>query len=441
MCKKYMNCTSNTRSQERRLFDYIYTRRNDLGHSSLSPDHMHCKVFPLLKKSAFYNVLSRLGKSLEQFIVVSELNRDTHAWERQMILAKYYKKKGLSSYFLSETEKTIKALNKGSEYVLSRRLQLHLAKLELAFSKIDRQMRNKFMKQAFEDLFTYYDHLHSLYDAVSANQQNLHGKRPLEKPQNLDPSLTEFLSLIFGLAAKRTQESFSEIKNLIFGDNVMVHGILAEISLTLLINHCYFKIKQGDFAFNYEVLKLYEDGLSSGILLSNGRLSETRFLNMIELKSLLHPSEDHMDFINTWSPKTQTAFPIHVRNLALAYIHLGKEEYKLADDLTNYQLRGSDKGNMALRSRWLNICCDWALLSVHSDYNSVIKKHKKYFYRRRNNIGLANYEGSLNLLEVIKLLWTKKDVHYIRTKVQGYDNLVCRLWIDKMLKKGQAYHA
>ena len=432
-CKSHVESRYRIDTKERVLFNHLSRHKKKLYQEELSRDAIFLLLFPGGKSSSFSNLTSRMCKSIEDFLVIDEMTTEAYRWDRQMVLLKYYKKVGLSKYFLQESTYLIEEQQDLSDYNISKRLRLFLTQMEVGFSDLDVSIRTPFFFQAQQDLDAYWNNMQLLFSTEKSNRKVLYSETRDEEDPPSENLLFRFLTELNQLVVHRDENSYKRVKEELFVIYPMMSDKLAEITLIYLFNYCWYKIKQGDKPAQFELLDLYERGVDTKILLKNGLLSESQFLSIIEIKANLHPDTDHGEFIDQWFEKTETKYPTIVNSIAWAYVYFGRGDYHSALEQLEGQEHRSVNMNLSLRTRWMSICCLWAVDRDRQHFDVVLHSYERYFRRKKDKISAMNYKGSLNLLKTLRMFSEEKELTYIAAKVEGFEFLIFRNWIEKMI--------
>ena len=434
-CNAYVSSKYRDNTKERLLFDLIYKRRTNLGHKSLKRQALLDRLFADQNKTAFNNLVARLRRTIEEFIIQSELFSQEYTWERRMILAKYYKRKGLNNLFITEANGQLDQLDTISEYDLSLSLKRFQSNYEVAYSAVRLDDKMSFLLRTKDNVFSHSSEMSTLIETELLNQKKLFGRNA--EVDDHKSTLLVYLERLKKLVKEQDHASYQYLKKALTDVDLGINGDLAQISLTYMINFIRFKLKQGDDFATRELLDLYVYGISSGILCNQGKLPETTFLNAIEIKSYLDQTTDHSLFLYEWLPMTETQDRVIVERIGLAYLDFGKGNFQKTLDRLNMEESSYDNFNLELRSRWLRICANYAHDPDHMHYDTVLKTQEQYFRRKEKKIGEANYKGSINLLKTIRMMWEGRSVDSIKEKIGNYDYLNCRVWVNQELKKAR----
>ena len=118
---------------------------------------------------------------------------------------------------------------------------------------------------------------------------------PSFKDHNEKISIHKTLNLL----CKNNNKSYQKLRSKLANDLNHMSKELSEALLIYLINYCLNEFKSGRSSVD-ELAFLYNLGLSKGILLHGGKLSDNRFLTIIEIVSKSKDYNSPDDFIQKW---------------------------------------------------------------------------------------------------------------------------------------------
>ncbi|MEE9373389.1 MAG: hypothetical protein V3V00_10085 [Saprospiraceae bacterium] len=433
-CKNIVQNQYRDTSNERKMFEYFYKYRNDLKHKNITKKAVFAHITPKGTGHTFKNTTSRLCKTIEDFVIHDELDHENYLWNRQYILSRYYKKKGMNKHFLAEINSAIDREAKESDYSIFKNIRQFLLLHEAAFSEIDSEKMVGYFNKSIGNLSKFYHNMKTLYEVEEECGNNLFNKGLKTKPDPDDNVLTEFTSHMMKLVQRKSDSSFKILRNQLESLSTANTEMLAQLTLTYLINHCYYKIKQGEDAYAQEVLDLYDHGLNSNILLSYGKISETGFLNIVEVKTKFAPKINHQNFVDQWIDLVETDHISTVKNIAEAYILFSSEKYKETFRLLNNMVTQQANTNLYLRARWMTICCSYSLYEKYGNLIKVLDTHRRFFTRHKKEMSRESHLGSMNLIKVIKMLRKGMSKLEIQKFVESTP-VMMRYWINKEIKK------
>lgn len=425
------HCTPN----EYALFKEYFIKRKNLNHKDLNRDSL-IKRISQGNRNAFKTTNHRLFKKVEDFIVQYRLKLKDYSWERKMALMSYYKETGLLAHFKSGMKSIIKELEGLPEYSIEKDFKKFQAKHELVYSSISIEERTPFFNSAMNDLRNLFENSKHLYEIEFQN-----GKELLDVGYEINgkaskTSFKQLLDLLSDLNSTKSEMSFRAIHHLLINDIDNFSIEIAHICNIYLINYCFYRIKNGDMEYIAILSSLFDFGLESKILLSSGKISESTYLSIIEIKTMSSDKVGIDQIIKSWIPKTNTVYPETLINLSKAYYSFNKQDYQNAITILNAADIRQIEVHLGLRVRWLQVCGIYALYGNDKISESTLETAKKYFNRKEQNISKLQFQSSLNLIKTIEMLSKSIDPDTI---VNFVDNnpMVMRIWVLNQIKKAR----
>ena len=433
-CNKYLKFSSKKGARIITIFNYIYRNREILDIENPDMDRIHQRTCSEISRKTFLNRLSDLSKNIDSFLVYTQMRKEESSYDYNRRLAEIYKGKGLYTMFESSVNALLSELESDQSLDLFRAYRIHDLCHTYYFSDLygKKSKDLKLLKNAMHRCSQYSQNLMSYYQTEEFSALRM---RP-SAIVSIDPehdSLDEVLRHYDTLTKHRDHKSFEYLDELIMSSFDSMSKDLALAILVSLLNYLIYRTKLGDMEAVTDVARLNLFGLEKGLLLEFNKLSETRFLNIVDSlsKSNLEISEVH--FIDRWAPFVQTKDGESLRNMAYAMWYFAKGEYGKTLQYLNYFPVDLTSLNYSLRSRWMQIC---SLCSLYPDYDlkdEALNSALAYFRRIREMIDIPTYEGSINLVRIVKQLWIGMPVDIIEKNLEGAEFLIFKYWIQKQI--------
>ena len=274
-------------SLEYKTWILLYNMRHQLN--SWSVDQLRQLIGHTGSTSSYRNVLSRLCNRIEESIVLHELKYTTKGQERyKMILASFFKRRGMLSLY---NEQMI-SLKVHEPDMMSYDPMQYLYQVEHHYDYIYSENTYENKSESYDTLLksaaALSQYVHVLLKLESDNRNSLYKKASTtdEKISNSanDP-LLEMLALAHQVVTYGPPASYQQLLQIITDQHNAIPPHIVHMMLIYLNNYCYHRIRQGQEDYYHQLLIINNFGIDSGYLLSQGLLSERRFINMIELKS------------------------------------------------------------------------------------------------------------------------------------------------------------
>jgi hypothetical protein len=436
-CHKYLKFCNKKDSKGLQLYSYIFNNRQDLTSSNLSDEAVRKKVLKNCTDRAFLNILSDLVKDIEAFMVHYYMHSSEGSYEHKWRLAQIFKSKGLYNYF----QRTWKEVDQELESRPTMSLFHNLKKLEMnhALYFSDVYAKNSkpvdFLVEAEKNRVNFSENLKTFYDTEFYNLKSLVKVEVETSHDSTFNPISEIVSNLNLLITKREKKSFEFLENQLYANEKSISDDLKKGIILALINYCIHRIRLGDLNMKDNMAKLTLFGLEQGIYLSNNRISENTFLNIIDTLSHSNLKIAHEEFISKWIHKVNTSDPISLKNMAYAMWAFANHQYDKTIQILNASEIHTTRLNLSLRARWMMLC---SLCSLYEDYqekNQILKSSKSFFKRFRHRMNPSTYTGSINLVNVVNLIWNGASQHEINVFIQHCEVLTMRSWVDYMIHK------
>lgn len=433
-CRKYLKAFLNSKSDEFLLFKYIWDTKHNLQSKKLELSRTHNRLKPDIKLKSFLNILSRLTKHIENFLIFHKLSDDSKKFDRGLMLGEIYKRKGLYDCF-NEVHKELENLStKMNEFDLKYHWNAMLRHEQIFFSEhLPKGGRIKSLIKIDEHLKKFSAEWSLFSEIESINREKLLNKAIVFPDTFESTPLEKVLIILKELVGSNNSISYQKLEELLITKPTPLSKQLAQIILIYLINYCSYHIKLGKTEFIDKLAFLYDFGFKEDILTYNGQLFEKHFLNAIDAKSKATITYDIPDFIENRIPITASKNLKTLKDVAYAMYCFADEKYSEALDFANAPNTLSDNLNLSLRVQLIRICC---LCSLYDDYlnkQEVLSSTLSFFKNHQSSINPTTFEGILNLLKIIRMIWDKTPLLDIKAFMNQPKSITFRNWIDKRL--------
>ena len=434
-CHKFLKFCTKEGAKTLKIFNHLFKNRKDLHSKKCEWAYIHKRICADISWKSFLNRLSELASDIDSFLVFREIRQEHHKYDFKKTLSEIYKRRGLYPMFV----KTVKDLEKEIQddgvidlFKSYRLLELnHMLYFSDLYGKkkkdsvvLDKAMiYNEMFKR---DIETYY------------KTEKFHAQRL--RPTKVDSvhidqnQLNEVLIHYEQLTKFRSEESYVFLEHYLMAYHQSISGELSQTLLVSLMNHAIYKTKQGFQDRITQIAMLNIFGLENGMLLEYNKLSETRFLNIVDAvsKSKLEMGTDVI--IDKWAPFVNTQDLESLHNMAYAMWYFAKGEYGKTLEHLNYFNVNLISLNYSLRSRWMQLC---SLCSSYPEYEfkeEALNSAIAYFRRQKENIDEATYKGSMNLIKIVRWFWHREPIEMIENALQEFDYLIFKYWINKQIR-------
>lgn len=218
-------------------------------------------------------------------------------------------------------------------------------------------------------------------------------------------------------------------------------GNLSETELAdlyqYLLNYCIRRINAGRLAFQDELLEVYKMALNDGALLTDGKITQWDFKNIVTIALRTSEIQYALDFIENYNPK----LPSNQRSNALAYnlanVHFAQKDYHSAiKQLQNVDLDDVfyrlDARSILLKSYYELDDTD-ALFYHATAFRSMLKRNRKISdYQRKLYLNLIKHTISLSKAA------DKGKLVTIQQRVQANPNVADLRWLEEKIAEKKA---
>ncbi len=440
-CTNFLAWKYRERGIEWELFKYIKRYREDWENNALILLTINKKIAPKLERKRFLEKRSYLKAKIESFLVSNVQETETYKMEKFRLLGEIYKKRGLYHLYKDlqkPTEKTSKKLKVNDLFTNLKLLEWHHQRY---FSEIlDLGDKIIFLEQSMEHLEQFYQSLKFYYSTEAKNIHQLYNKEvDISNKENKHHPIDTILSALNKLVTLKEVASFKFLKNDLFNNLDTYSKELQQVIHIYLINTCNYYIRAKDVAYRKEILELYEFGLHTGISLNNGKLSERRFLNMVDVKSKVAAPSESMDFIEEWLKLTNTnaSYEKTLKNLAEAIWHFAREDYQEAYSATRILEIKLKDVNISHRVRLIRLCALYSEDNKYAFFKQEIQNARDFYTyaEKKKKLNATIITGSRNLIDILEMLWNGKDYDEVVNFRNNCTYIVHGDWIEKTLEK------
>ena len=421
------------------LFKYLKKFRNDWENEALRIETVIKQLVPNLEKRRFQEKRSRLKSKLDAFLVYQKETNES-LFQQQLILGEIYKERGLYNLYKDLQKPTKKSADNLKSNDLFTNLKLLLWHHQRYFSEaITSDNRIESLRKANYYLDQFHQNLKFYYQLEIENLNQLFYQEVYSKSISNKSELNILLTELKKLISNKEVSSFEILKKDLKEQTAYYSRELQQVILLSLINACSYFIRAKQFSYGEEALELYEFGLQTGITLYNGKLSERRFLNMVDLKSKSVNIPDSNEFIDEWLKVTNTQ-PKHektFKNLAKAIWYFAKELYRESYEHTYFVEITLKDANISHRVRLIKICSLYSLDNNYPLFRKELKNAKDFYTYTSKKKELSPHiiEGAGNLITILEKLWNKEGYDSIKNFKEECNYIVHEFWVEKILKK------
>ena len=403
----------------------------------MDAEYLRKKIRPNAKKQVFANVVSRLCKHVEQYMVWAEVEEDQMM--KDTLLLQALGKRGLSNQFFQQKGRAHskrKELPTGLWHYYHDFMENYL----LYFNNMTPDIKESKMvlKNAFEDLTNFSSNMNHDLTLEMQNRSVLLNEDYLDQltrfgTQKKDlGEFTELIDITIKLKKEKSEESYSYLR-----EKVKDSKLSREMRYTILIHlmsHLYHHIIKGNLNVKTNLLELQKYGIENGILFPNGKIPLLRFTNILTTACALEEYDWAYDFVDKYSQLVVHTDISETKTLGNAQIEFSKNNFeKVVSLLINTKFRTFD---FEIKAKWLLLCSNYELnIDNYSIIESYVKSFQYFIKKNRQKsteLGFLSIKNSSKfILEIAKL----KDIGNVIERIKTEKNLLHRKWL---LQKAEA---
>lgn len=413
------------------LYDLLKKRKEKISQKSLDISKIREQYFDHITPKSFTNLLSKLVKFLEEYLVFHQIKEDETDFD--FTLLKALNRRGLYNEFNKKAEVLENKFCSDSHIDVYE--DLHLLRLNHLRYFSENPIKNKVGHELLNKAISYSESFNKKYslfiDTVLIHLNEVSNTSHIKEHTYPENSVTfEWIQKLNDFKIENTDELYHDFKEQLTGVDLNLSTELQTILLEWLIYSGYKKIRQGQLGIIGSLLDLYEYGFRSGQLLSNNRITENTFINVVSLACAYGEHDRSMQFIEEFEALLPSDARREIIDLSKAHISFYKESYsETIDMIRDYKFSSRTQLN---RRRWLLICSFYSLYKEDYDFMSgIIKNYESYFYNNQSKISTAGFKGSLNLAKVIKKHMNGESKRKISDFAGSVKHLMMRSWLKK----------
>jgi len=441
--KKYLELSTQNTSKVIELFNFIYRKRKNLNSKKLAMSEVRTLVSGYRSEKYVRNLMSQLYHHIEAYLTLNEFKN--HEEAKKLYLFKAINKRGLfrlADNYAARTRKEWKDVNNRDHEKLELLLQLnHSHYLSNNPIKDDKNF-----DLLSELIISYNSHKELLYEYYKFVLINV---RAIKNDDNFESSINQYGTLFSGefsflktlqnLTDMLTgcEDSFDQLYNELTSDDNQFSEELAKVVYDNCRTFITKKVASGQLQYSERLLSIFEIGIDEGYLLYKGRISVTVFYNLFSTACGINKiawARKYLDkYINLIPESTSQS----IRKLAIAELHFVECEYLKSIEILN-QIELLNTG-MKLRQRWILICAFFVTYDDYSFIDTQINNYNQYFYYNKTRLSRINFEASLNLVRIIRMLVNNEPEDEILCHIKTAEHLTFRLRLPTIIEQRKLY--
>ena len=337
----------NQHDKTKQLLQYIY-RHLDRNEKKLDREITFAKLFPKEEYSEqlLFNTMSSLKKLLHSFLAQQQYEKEPFTSELDLIEYAYY-----NNQFDLLTNRA-KHLDRQLENYPFRDSEHYYARFRylntMAYYQIHHEDRSKTeLLQALNDQLDRFYLLEKLRHSCQmvTNQILINSKFEFSFLEEVldfyqrkkehftdDLSIHLYYTILMSLRQDENPEYYQELKYLLKEKISQFSERERSDLYSYANNYCVRRINKGYRDFQKELFELYQEGLTNGLIFTNGLLNEWSYKNITVLGCILGEFEWTENFLETYRERLPEKPRENSYNYNMAHLNYSKRKYSEALD-------------------------------------------------------------------------------------------------------------
>ena len=438
----------NTNEQVSDLYRYIGKYYPKWNSRMLSKEIVYRQLFPDDIKpnhKRLSNLMSEFSLTVEEFIIQNELK--TNSLQKEKIRLSAFANRNLTSSLEKQFEKINQMLENPSVEGLSHFLSKFLVNHKLYFDPSTQVFNSQGngLKKSMENLELFYQLAKLQISYEMKTRERLLGEQyeiiglenvlesTSKRLKNSPPILKIYFHLI-ELHLYEIDDEYFKAKDIFLSN---FYNIERTDSLNILLFLLNYSIKKGNNSplFVKEAFELYKMGLENHILITNKKLSEATFTNIVVHSLKLREFDWAVSFIEEYESCLEPEIREQIKILGLASVFFFKKEYSAVRiKIINhtfpkpiYKIRAK---SLLLRAVYEELSDDKTLFDLFIAQSNAFEK----FLRRSKKLTEKNkYLKFVQLLRMISRIKMKNNQPIEKSKIKekalAYGNFANKSWV------------
>ncbi len=435
------------------VFDYIKGYAEQWQSEELDKAYVLEHVFKGTgyNRKKLSNYLSGLNKVLEEFLRWQKIKNGKKTFDIKKMMIAIYKERNRDELFF-------KSIDKANDFVLEETpdmwtpLKLLQLRHEVLFTNKTNKQKieaEPILAELMEQVDRFFINAKLRYSWEIYNRKNVHN--PVAIPnwlleylqsaqiQKIESNqLSSYYLQILKFIQIRDRNNYLIVKDLLLNEEINFSKRDQLIILQILLNFCVKEIRTQNLSYAEDYFNLFIHGLDTEILLVDGTMSSTLFINFITLSCHLNKLDWANQFIEKYSYLLPKKERTSVLNLSHATIFFEKEQFDKVLGIIR-KLKFIDF-TFVLNARTLLIKSLVELKENKRIIESECRSFEQYL-RRDAKLNPATITAFQNFLKVVKMLCLYKSINTqnIHTFLNANPPIVYLSWLKKKLKQSPSH--
>ena len=422
-----------------KIFDYIQKRHPNYETLESDKKKILSKVFPGQDQAAKYlsNSLHDLFRILNDFLLWKKITRKSSS--RNFLLLEVYRERKIENLFLAQLKENFKQLQKEKkgDWFYLKELSLHHFRF---FNGYRHKLKNpiKALQQCIDSLDLFFLLTKLKYSCEFFNQSNILKDQndyqfilPLPLNNTIDqkklPVLFSLYRKMLQLITKGKEEDFDHLMKSFYQNlDKISRNDKANIA-GYLINYAISKVRMGQMQFRKNIFSLYQTSLDEKLIIEDGIISTTAFINIVIAGCKLKEFDWLKTFLKNYGSNLNRSSRQDVVKLSQAYILFEKKQFEKVIDL--FQLVNSNTMDINFRAKSLKLRCYYEYFGQEEITIQYIKSFENYLNRHKKSHP-KSIKAYRNSLKFLKVLFRKKyDSEDLKQKIKDSQNIYFKDWL------------
>lgn len=439
-----------------RLFEALAKHHPAFNAKAMTKEGLFGKVFAgqAFSDAKWRNLVSKMAKVMEDYFVWLELEQQETA--RQKLLTAAYGRRNLYDLFEKSTDDLSEKLEKQSQQSADALRERVLVQLQYYHhpqtAKVDNLDR---VQSAMDDLDHYYfaEKLRLACD-LKVLENMVTGAASIRLKDEIlglvgqadgrqFVYLETYTRMFMLLEQPTTMEAFQAAFEFFSGIAGRLSAADRQFGLLHLLNYAINQANKGGAGYRSQVLKLYKLGLEQKVLVQEGKISATTFINIVSYSSALKDFAWTEEFIITYESKLDKIVSNETKTISLGFLSFYKKDHAATIRL----LRDFpfEDFNIVLMAKMLLIRCCFELFEEDVTYFNLFISYSKAlekFIKREKLLPGSKKKWYLNFGSALSKLARMKYHHKLdrlaKIKVKGEieaNEMVLKQWLLEKLER------
>ncbi len=380
------------------------------------------KIFPAnISEKIRSNTLNKLVDPLEDFLLLQLLQKNS--FERNHLLAKVYKRKGLNKLVLKNWKAIDSDLGKRKVQEIWNWTERMKRSHETYFNP-----HNNHIKDGPDLLYNALDQLRFFHTAAQLRYAcELYSRHNiLKEPKPLIPDLEDCLNfalnspsnflqsyaLTLQLIRNKEQGNYAQTRDKILTHFDEFHGEDQHLLINYLSNHIALKIRNGQQKFLKEQFELVKFYVPKKVFITDGYYNYVQFINIIHIAILMQDIDWVENFIKKRKAYLAEKTKAHVLILSNALVLFAKKEFK--EVALQMHLFRSGEVLLEMWGRWLALQANYDL-GEREELENLLDNLEIFIRRKKSLLNASLLKSGLSVVHFIRRL-IKPKVDKIKLK-------------------------